>query len=223
MPRDGASVNARGWNGLLWDGCDVAILASGESLSVQQCEAVRAWRDMSPAFRKVIVINTTFRRAPWADVLYACDAAWWEGRDRTDMPKYVDEAKGRFAGELWTQDTDAAKNYGLKHIRSAPGKGLSRPPGLINQGANGGYQAIGLAYQSGARAAYLLGYDMHGRHWHGQHPGLLHRSNRFDIFLRNFVQLASDVATIEGFEVVNCTPKTALRSFPMRPWQEVFA
>lgn len=222
---DSTSVNCRGWSGLLWDGFDVAILASGESLALQdfaQCAAVKAWRERG-RFRAVIVINTTWRAAPWADVLYACDFAYWNGRDRTDTPRYVDEAKAGFAGQLWTQDVDAAKAYGLRHIRSARGDGLAREVGLINQGANSGYQAIGLAYQAGAARVFLLGYDMHGEHWHGRHPGLLHRSQAFPVFLKNFDRMAADVANLPDFSVVNCTPKSALRCFPRLTWQEVFA
>lgn len=217
------TVNARGWDGLHWDGCEVAIMASGESLSVEQCEAVRAWRAASPKSRKAIVINTTFRRALWADVLYACDKPWWEGRDRVDKPTYLQEARATFAGEFWTQDADAARSYGIRRVNSEAGNGLSRKIGVVKQGANGGYQAIGLAYWAGASTVYLLGYDMHGRHWHGDHPHPLNKPNRFDIFLKNFGTLAADVAREKNFRVINCTPGSALKSFPMQDWKEVFA
>jgi hypothetical protein len=216
-------LNRRGWDGLNWDGAEVAIMAGGESMLTEgMVDAVLAWH-CGHELRRVIVINTTWRLAPWADVLYACDGAWWKGRDRTDAEMYVNEAKARFGGQLWTQDVQSAETFGLKLIRSTPGRGLERKIGIINQGANGGYQAIGLAYQAGARRCFLLGYDMHGRHWHGQHPGLLHRNQAFPTFLKNFQNLAADIAGVEDFEVINCTPKSLLRAFPMRPWQEVFA
>jgi hypothetical protein len=208
--------NSRGWaDGLRWDGFSVAILASGESLSVEQCEAVRAWRGRA-ANRKVIAINTTFRRAPWADLLYACDATWWA--------EYLEEVRRDFAGELWTQDSATAqKNAGVKFIRSDRGKGLCKKAGIVNQGANSGYQAIGLAYWSGSADVFLLGYDMRGGHWHGNHPPKLQKNNRFDVFLTNFTSLAIDVEKEAGFAVVNCTPKSSLKAFPVKPWQEAFA
>jgi hypothetical protein len=220
--REAPAVNSRGWDGLHWDGCEVAILASGESLSVEQSEAVKRWRDAASSFRRVIAINTTFRRALYADVIYACDGAWWDGRDRLDAPRYADEAKATFAGELWTRDADAAKRHGLRLLKSQPGRGLERQVGVINEGSNSGYQAIGLAYQAAARVVYLLGYDMKGGHWHGEHPGMLRKNSPFPIFLRNFKRLAAEVAALPDFSVINCTPNSALRDFPMRKWQHVF-
>lgn len=226
--------NRRGWDGLFWDRAEVAILASGESMNPEQAEAVRAWRGSRDEFdvgfetfprRYVIAINTTWRLAPWADVLYACDRAWWEARERSDAPRYVDEAKIAFAGQLWTQDKGAAQAHGLRWIRSEPLKGLSRHVGTINQGANGGYQAIGLAYQAGAARCYLLGYDMKGGRWHGKHPGLVDRTNAFPVFLTHYAHLAREIKADKGieFEVINCTPGSALKSFPMWDWREVFA
>lgn len=223
VSRPQSSQGVRGWSGLRWDGCEVAILASGDSLTVEQCAAVWRWRDADPANRKAIAINTTFRRALWADVLYACDGPWWEGRDRSDSPMYIDEARATFAGALWTQDSATATKYGVNFIASERGEGLSRRPGVIFQGANGGHQAIGLTYWSGALTVYLLGFDMRGGHWHGEHPAMLRKTLRFDVFLKALDKMAADVATVPGFDVINCTPKSALHSFPKRAWQEVFA
>ena len=40
----------------------------------------------------VVVTNTTFRAAPWADVLYAMDRVWWR--------QYLEEARQSFTGQL---------------------------------------------------------------------------------------------------------------------------
>jgi hypothetical protein len=192
---------------LAWNGATVALLASGASLSVEQCERVRAWRDARPDLRKAIAINTTFRRAPWADVLYACDWAWWQ--------VYVDEVRASFAGALWTQDDFAAKQYRLNFIGSENAPGLSRTPGVIYQGANSGYQAIGLAHQAGVKRIVLLGYDMRGGHWHGDHPARLNRAQNFNTWLANFRNLAVDLVDA-GVVVVNASTstETVLRCFP---------
>lgn len=198
---------------LSWPGASVVILASGPSLSVEQCDAVRAWRGDDP-LRKVMTINTTFRRAPWADLLYACDGEWWK--------VYQEEVTITFTGERWTQDVDAAKNFGLKLMKSRRDKGLSTEPGMINQGESSGYQAIGLCWQAKASTVYLLGYDNHGDHWHGKHPSPLNKANPYPTWARNYAPMAGQCKAA-GLEVINCTPKSQLKAFPMRDWQEVFA
>ncbi len=198
---------------LSWPGITVVALASGPSLSVEQCDAVRVWRDAQPDQRRVAVINTTFRRAPWADLLYACDGAWWN--------VYHEEVAATFSGAKWTQDGEAAKKYGLKFIKSKRDKGLSTQVGVINQGESSGYQLLGLLQQAGAPRVYLLGYDNKGDHWHGKHPSPLTKTNPFTNWAANYEVFAEDCKLV-SFEVVNLTPKTALRAFPTQNWREVF-
>lgn len=190
-----------------WPGEAVFILASGPSLTVQQVEKVHEWRNGAEA-RKVIVINTTFRLAPWADVLYGCDAPWWR--------LYHDEVSKAFHGEQWTQDRLAHSSLGVNWIESQPLPGLGRRAGIIHQGQNGGFQAINLAYQAGAIRVYLLGFDMQGGHWHGDHPAPLTnpRPYLFDAYKRHFLTLARDLRST-ACQVVNCTPDSALTCFPV--------
>lgn len=203
-----------GWQGLSWKGATVVILASGPSFSEEQAAAVLRWRNQDRNTRKVVAINTTYQRAPWADLLYACDRQWWQ--------VYHERVKLECPGmDLWTQDPDAAKKHEINYIKSLRGEGLSLTPGVIHQGENSGYQAIGLVYQAGVSVVYLLGYDMQGCHWHGPHPGILNKPNPYSNWLRNFNRLAVDCKTV-GLEVVNCTLTTALRSFPQKHWTEVF-
>lgn len=204
----------QGWGGLAWKGTAVAVLASGDSFSEEQAAAVLQWRNQDRNGRKVMAINTTYQRAPWADVIYACDRPWW-----TEYHKRVVAACPD--AQLWTQDAKAAELYELNHIPSLRKEGLSLEPGVINQGENGGYQAIGLAHQAGAKTVYLLGFDMQGGHWHGPHPGNLNKVNTYDRWLKNFVKFAVDCKAV-NLEVINCTSTTALRSFPQKHWTEVF-
>lgn len=197
------------WSGIRWPGATVVILASGPSLTVEQCEAVQVWRKSAGGAgaaesRRCIAINTTFRRAPWADVLYACDASWWR--------LYHGEVEAGFIGEKWTQDFEARRF--ARHIESRRAPGLGKRPGVIHQGGNSGYQAINLAYQAGARKIILVGFDMHGTHWHGKYENGLPNTQEwlFRQWLANFEQLAADLKA-EGVEVVNCTPGSALTCF----------
>jgi hypothetical protein len=191
-------------------------------MTAEQCEEVRHWRETafrdwqpgaSKPMRRVIVINTTFRLAPWADVLYACDAPWWK--------VYRSEVLQVFQGQLWTQDERAHREYGIRLIESTAAPGLSRRQGLIHQGKEGGYQSINLAFVAGARRIVLLGFDMRGGHWHGNHPEGLSNAMpyMFELWLQHYTRLAADLRD-EGVEVINCTPDSALKDFPARDLAE---
>lgn len=213
-PLDTIKLNSRGWTGLHWDGATVVCIGAGPSLKAEQCDAVAAWRERTGG--KAVVVNTSFRLAPWADVVYACDARWWA--------KYREEVAAACSGELWTQDAVAAGD-GVKLIKSDTSKGLSKRVGVIAQGNNGGYQAVGLAYAAGAARVVLLGYDMHdrgGSHWHGDHPPGLNVASNFKRWIENFGELATDL-TAAGVEVVNATPGTALRCFKKLSLEDALA
>ncbi len=196
-----------------WTGATVVIVASGPSLTVEQCDHVMMWQ-MTPApeLRRVIAINTSYQRAPFADMLYACDGAWWRAKV-ADRP-YVEAARATMPHAMfYTQDEKAAKDFGLHYVRSQKGAGLSRKVGLIHQGMSSTYQAMGIAYHAGARRIVLLGVDCRGGHWHGNHPAPLPNSLPHKQWIDHFVGIARDLKA-EGIEVVNCSPGTAVTAFP---------
>lgn len=209
---------AKPWAGIQWPGADVVILASGPSLTVAQCEQVREWRAAAPGLRRAIAINTTFRRALWADVLYACDAPWWRATDdqgrAAGFKSNHAEAKETFRGELWTQDALAKTEFGVRWIQSKNLPGLSKQPGVIHQGGNSGHQAINLAFLAGARRIILLGFDFQGTHWHGNYTnGLPNNGPRlYEDWAKRMAVTAADLAA-EGVEVLNCSPSSAIQCF----------
>lgn len=187
-----------------WAGETCVCIASGPSLTAEDCELVREWKERTGG--RVIVVNTSFKLAPWADILYACDGAWWL--------HYFNEVKASFTGALWTQNVMARDKLGINYVQSACGAGLSRN-GTINTGSNSGYQAIGLAYLLGCKRIILLGYDMQTngkKHWHGDHPGKLNKRLSLEKWGGFFVKLASDLQR-EGIKVENCTRQSALTCF----------
>lgn len=191
----------------LFEGKTVAILATGPSLRREDVQAVRAHG--LPA----VAINDAYRLAPWADVLYACDGAWWEAHD------YV---RG-FAGQRWTQDrgTPTPWDYhagleGLNIVDSVPGGEVSDDPARIFDGSNSGFQALQFVWLAGARRAILLGYDMHrtrGRaHFFGEHPAGLKRGANYGHF--GAIMDAAAPAFLQRLEVWNASRETALQGFP---------
>lgn len=192
-----------------WPGAHIVIMASGPSLTDEMIKTVGLWASAeTDENRKVIVINTTYQSAPWADILYAADLAWWK--------EYGDDARQVFTGEMWSQHAGACQMFKLRHIQCERRPGLSALDGVIHNGGNSGYQAIGLAADFGATRITLLGYDMKNtngkKHHHSDHPKSLRQSSPFATWIPQFKQLAHD-AKARGIRIVNATPDSALKCF----------
>ena len=116
--------------------------------------------------------------------------------------------------ELWTQDIQAKKEFGLNWVygRSLSGVGHD----CVHFGGNSGYQAMNLAYLWGAKRLVLLGFDckkVGGKdHWFGQHPKGLTQVQPYEIWQKHFEQMAKEFADL-GVEVINCSPDSALTCF----------
>jgi hypothetical protein len=193
-----------------WYGQTVVCAASGPSLTAADLTAVQGKA-------RVIVVNATFRLAPWADALYGADETFWK--------QYLPEIRSSgFAGELWTCSARGARELGLSFIKANAGRGYSVMPGQITTGGNSGYQALHLAALWGARRVILLGYDMQrtgGReHWHGKHEGGLRNGRNFGFWVRRFQPLARDLRA-RRVEVINCTRETALNCFARRDLEAI--
>lgn len=189
----------------------VVCIASGPSLTREQVETVRSWRFEDEADeagrqsggersadqaarsgrRGVVVANTSFQIAPWADALFAIDSAWWR--------HHLAEVRETFAGESFTSSK-----------RPIPGVTKSSTHSFLNSGAG----AIALAHRYGAENIVLLGYDCHrngGAHWHGDHPDGLGNAGALPQWPKHFARLARAMSSVS---IVNCSPGTALRTFP---------
>lgn len=147
-------------------------------------------------------------RAPFADVLYACDWRWWN--------HYIEHVRKTFRGELWTCAEQARDQFGLYWIRGAKGDGIAEDPDTILHGMNSGHQAINLACVFGAARILLLGYDCQhtgGKsHWHGDHPRTLGNARCVAQWAKGFARQAED-AQRRGIEIINCSRATALQCF----------
>ena len=183
---------------------DWVVIASGPSLTESDVALVKDWRDAGKG--KVCVINTTFRLAPWADVLYACDRAWWD--------KHGEEAQ-TFEGAKYCY-AQGGERWGAKRITGSTGGGLSGKVGEIRTGGNSGHQAIHVVYNMGATRIILLGFDM-GRtggksHWHGDHPHGLSNGGNFNQWIQHLNLLAKGLKA-KDVEVINCSRVTNLECF----------
>lgn len=196
----------------LWSGETVVCIATGPSLTAEDCEFVRGKA-------RVIAINDAYRLAPWADCLYACDAQWW--RWHQGVPS--------FAGVKWSLNHSAWGKYravypDVRLLRNTGPAGLEHEPTGLRTGRNSGYQAVNLAYHYGAARIVLLGYDMQpsgGKsHFFGEHPN--GQRSPYDQFRRAFQSLVKPLQKA-GIQVINCTRRTALLAFPTAPLEDVLS
>jgi hypothetical protein len=181
-------------------------LASGPSLSQDQVERVLAWRDAG-AGRRIIVTNTTFTTVPTADALFAQDRAWWK--------HYRAQVLREFKGEPWTCLS------GIDGVGRVPGSAIG-VRGLRGWVGNSGGGAILLAAHFGAARIYLLGYDSHTRggvHHHGDHPPGLGNAKSLPSWQGRMARVAAHVAA----PVINLSPGTALKAFPLGELKDVIA
>ena len=178
-----------------WTGRTVVCIASGPSLTAEDCELVRAFG------HPVIVTNTTFRRCPWADVLVGFDARWWK--------VYGAEVQATFPGRKISA-SPLALRYGAESPYSD-----GRP--WFDIYPNSGCCAAAIAIAGGASRVVLLGYDagfnVGRKHWHDDHPAELENAASVADWPRLFKILAQR-ARRSGVHIVNASRRTALECFP---------
>lgn len=188
----------------LWPGSTIVCLAGGPSLTPEDVNYCRGKA-------RVIAINDAYRLAPWADVLYACDAAWWN----------YHKGVMSFAGLKYSITAPRDNPWHVQILRNDGPQGICTNPTGLRVGSNSGYQAINLAVHLGASRILLLGYDMSvapgGRvHWFGNHPRPLKQNSSYSGFLAKFPSMVDPLKSL-GVSVVNCSRRTALKTFPREP------
>lgn len=188
-----------------WSGETCVIVASGPSAKDTPI-------DLARGKARVIAINNSWRLAPWADVLFACDLRWW---DRYGV------ATADFEGLRLSTDANACRRYPFLG-RVALDRSSDRMNfAILNRvgwGGNSGFQALNLAAQFGANRIVLVGYDMttrHGAHWHGRHPnGMANPSEPNIARWRRALDGAAQSLVDAGVEVLNASPISMLTGYP---------
>lgn len=172
----------------------VVCVASGPSLTAVDCAMVALSGHLT------IAVNNSYLLAPFADVLYAGDRAWWK--------QYGRDAKAAIS-ECWTASIDAAERFGLHHFEARDFE-------------NSGFQAIELAVlKKAATRVVLLGYDMQHtdgkRHWHQDHPAGMGNADAVEQWPQRFADLPYRFTHVD---FINCTRQTALTCFRRLPLEK---
>lgn len=191
-----------------WRGDCVAIVGAGPSARNPDVEKLRDRMH-------VIVINESYRRCPWSDILYSCDADWWKLRKKETED---------FAGTKMmyqapnTQRIEGVETLDILRRRNLfVDEFLFDKPGVVGSGGHGGFQMINLSAQFGATGIALVGFDMRDGeiHWHGMHPYPLRNPDegRFKQW-RETTDKAASKLRLRGIDVVNCSSTSMLTAFP---------
>ncbi len=205
-----------------WDGETCAILASGPSMT-------RASADLVQGRCRVIAVSNQGipnrlrgtmvpAFAPWADVLYAADEQWWRVHSQHAL-----SFPGR---KVVIGSTPCGQSRVLRDcadvlmLQNGGRQGFDERPTHLRTGGNSGYQAVHLAAHFGAKRILLLGFDMRGTHWFGNHPKPLGQCNSYGRWINCFTALAPELKR-RGIEVINCTPGSALKCFPFAKIDDV--
>lgn len=190
----------------LWPGETVVVIGGGTSLTPADVAYCRG-------LARVLAIKEAYQLAPWADVLYACEAKWWQ------------HYKGapEFAGLKYALEPQPMPWPDVRVLKNTGHDGLELDPGGLRTGYNSGYQAVNLAVHFGAARIILLGFDMTvgptgDQNWFGAHPNHL-TGSPYPIFRQQFQTLIEPLKAA-GVEVVNATRFTLLTAFPRVPLEE---
>lgn len=165
--------------------------------------------------RCCIAINSSYLLASRNTLLFFTDNSWFEPR--------VDVVQS-WAGPVVTQSRASKRAMpSLRRIKSEAGRNFPAPgSGVVLQGRSTGQTAIGLAAAMLGNPIILLGFDMRavgGReHHHDDYQDPARRPARPDIYQKDFLPAFrgwGEMARRAGLEVLNATPGSALKEFPM--------
>jgi predicted peroxiredoxin len=168
---------------------DLFCIASGPSLTAEDCELVRK------SSIKTVAVNNSWEMATFCHYIYAGDSKWW----------VLNHDKINIGAEKWTCSDKAANAYKLHyHIASGP--------------YNSGMRAIQFGISKGFKSIALLGYDCsikNGIHWHGSHPLPVLRNPtvpKIEKWKEQFKRVAEN-AKKQGIKIYNCSRYTELECF----------
>ncbi len=190
-----------------WNGETCFIVAGGPSVAAQDTEALRG--------RRVIAINSSWRKVPFADVLFFGDSRWFNHN-------YRDVVRD-FAGRIVTAAGEV-EHVRLLHMHKAPPPGLADAPDTVMIRRTSSTAAINLAVHLGVARIVLLGLDgkpgPEGRtHHHAPHPWDL----RHDCWRDQSADLASLVGPLQsrGVTVINTSLQSDIEFWPKVPLEQV--
>lgn len=188
-----------------WEKETAFVLCGGTSVTDEICEALRG--------RNVIAVNTMYRKALWAPMMFFADMWWYVNEKRTSL-----ETWKAFKGLKLTKQTISNEPNICMLFWESAASGISRRSDGVAVGHTSAQAAINIAVHKGASRIVLLGVDNcrapNGRaHCHEEYPG-----NRCleEGWQKKENDLGYMVKPLEelGVEVLNASPISTLPFWP---------
>jgi len=212
------------------------LVATGPSLTDEQLTLVKEHHDAGNC--RVFTINNVYQRVPWTDVHISCDAPWWRW--------YGERSKELLALPCpkYTWYPELADRFNIDYIKGINKPGLSTDPSVVHINHGSSPMCVNLALHYGIKRLLLIGHDMkyaadynpkkrdHGstpRNYSDEYPGTvqhwpsvkvgLYKPGVNDGLIETYNNMVPQLKKL-GMEVINCTPDSALTTFPMSTLEE---
>lgn len=198
----------------IWEGRTVVVIGSGPSLTLQQIRTVAIAR--AEKLCRVIAVNDAVYPCFWADWLHAGDLKWW---------RWHVQRVHEFKGIRTTCSDDVPAPWVNGYLEYSGNDGFDPDSSKCRSGGSSAYQAACIAIHAGAARIILLGIDMKRAadgavHWFGDHPEKT--IVNYQAAMAPKWDLLKPALAEHGVEVINCSPGTALESFPLGDIEKVF-
>ena len=207
------------------------LIATGPSITQEQLDIVQKAQEDGKC--KVITVNNAYQVAPWTDAHISCNDDWWQYY----WPR--DQVLRELPCAKYTWYSNVAENYNITYIKAIVKDGLSTDPRILHINHGSGPMAINLALHYGVKKLLLIGHDMKfakdydgakkeagskRRHFFGEYPEKLRhwpsvkvgltKPGVMDGLIEAYDTMVPQLSSV-GMEIINCTPGTALTSFPV--------
>jgi hypothetical protein len=219
----------------IYEGETCVLIGTGPSININQLAFVHDAQRRGLC--RVITINNAYQIYPMTDAHIACNDEWWSyywnkaGLHSTMLQE--------LNAPRYTWYKDIADEYGITYIKAIVKDGLSTDPRVIHINHGSGPMGINLAVHYGFKRLLLIGHDMKfapdyngrakkegssPRHYFGEYPKELQhwpsvkiglsKPGVIDGLIEAYDKMVPDLKTI-GMDVINCTPGTAMTTFPI--------
>jgi hypothetical protein len=182
-----------------WEGETVFLVCGGPSVTQHDVDRLRGHR--------VVAINSSWEKCPWADALLFADIRWWRTHRR--------EVLSRFEGEIVTITPHHKLHDRRTLVLERQGSGgLSHDPTRLACWHTSVTTAVNMIALRGATHIYALGLDGKGGWHHAPHPAAWGvNKSKFKYHAEALEALVEPLVAL-GVGVTNLNPDSEHRMFP---------